>query len=625
MASRMAESLAHRGPDDRGVWADPETGVSLGHRRLAIIDLSPAGHQPMISPSGRFVLTYNGEIYNFEELRAELLGLGERFVGHSDTEVLLRALERWGVHAALRRTNGMFAFGLWDRAERELILGRDRLGEKPLFYGWMGAAFLFGSELKALRQHRAFQADIDRDALAEYLRHGFIPAPRSIYQGIRKLTPGTTIRVRPGDAGSPPRPVPFWSLDDDALRSDIATGLTEDETLQHLDALLADAVRLRTRADVPLGAFLSGGIDSSLVVALMCEGTSKQIRTFTIGFEEAEYDESRPSAEVAAALGTEHTTVTVSPADALATVPSLPTVYDEPFGDSSQIPTMLLSKLTRSAVTVSLSGDGGDEVFGGYNRYTWCRPVWSSIRWIPHGARSWVAGLLDVAPSTRWDAWMNRAAPALPARLRVRTPGTKIQKLSGVMPARNIDELYELLISHWKPGESIVLGADILSGATRRAPIQLESVENMMYTDTLTELPDDMLVKVDRASMHASLETRVPLLDHRIVEFAWSLPLSMKIRAGVGKWAPRQLLYRRLPQEIVDRPKAGFGVPLDSWLRGPLRDWAGDLLSERRLKSDGYLDPEPVLRVWTEHLQGRRDRQDQLWDVLMFQAWLDSV
>lgn len=617
----MVRPLAHRGPDDEGVWAKAADGIGLGHRRLAIVDLSADGHQPMVSARGRYVITYNGEVYNFAELRRELESGGERFRGHCDTEVLLCAIERWGIPAALRRLNGMFAFAVWDRHERRLTLARDRVGEKPLYYGWAGQRFLFGSELKALRVHPDFSPTLDRGALAQYMRFGYVPAPASIFEGVSKLLPGTYLTVAADDRLQ--RPVPYWSLAE-AAASDSGAGHSDADRLEALGELLADAVRIRMRADVPLGAFLSGGVDSSLVVAMMSEASCAPVRTFTIGFEDREYDESAASAEVAGLLGTDHTNVTVSAADTRAVIPDLPSIYDEPFGDSSQIPTAILSRLTRSGVTVSMSGDGGDEVFGGYNRYTWAAPAWATIRRIPPRLRLPVARALRSVPPARWDSAFRRARPLVPARFHVRTPGTKLQKFGDILPARDVTAMYEVLVSHWQADSQLVLGA----GTPRLAqwdegPLtQLGAIERMMYIDTVTELPDDMLVKVDRATMSVGLEARVPLLDHRVIEAAWSLPSAMRVRGGEGKWALRELLRRRLPPEVVDRPKAGFGVPLHNWLRGPLREWAEDLLAERTLRQQGYLSPGVVRRVWAEHLTGRWDRQYPLWDVLMFQAWL---
>lgn len=623
---RMTESLRHRGPDDEGSWVDAAAGIALGHRRLSVIDLSAHGRQPMVSSTQRYVLTYNGEIYNFGEIRDQLETAGHRFEGRCDTEVMLSAIERWGLTKALGTLNGMFAFALWDRETAELHLARDRLGEKPMYYGWSGPTFLFGSELKALRAHRAFSAGIDRAALALYLRHNSVPTPRSIYTGISKLLPGTTVTV----SASRRSPVaqPFWSM-----RDVVEEGLqapfrgTPADAVDELDRLLTEAVGMRMQADVPLGAFLSGGIDSSLVVALMQSQSPRPVRTFTIGFETATYDESADAARVARHLGTDHVELRVTPDDALGVIPLLPVLYDEPFADCSEIPTYLVSQLARKDVTVSLSGDGGDELFGGYNRYTWCPPIWSRIRRIPRPLRSAGAAVMTAVPPRGWDSLFRRMGPALPSRARVRMPSTKVQKLAEVLAARGIDDMYLTLSSHWKEPASVVLGAGeppTLVSDPAQWPAAADAAERMMYVDAMTYLPDDILTKLDRASMGVSLEARVPFLDHRVVEFAWRIPLEVKVRSGEGKWPLRQVLHRYVPAELVERPKMGFGLPIDEWLRGPLREWAEALLDESRLRREGYFDPVPVRAVWAEHLDRVRDWQYQLWDVLMFQAWLEA-
>lgn len=627
--SAMAETLAHRGPDGHGAWVDPDAGVALGHRRLAILDLSPEGHQPMSSPGGRYVLSYNGEVYNFKELRRQLAAEGHRFRSGSDTEVLVAGIERWGLETALERLNGMFAFALWDRRERTLSLVRDRLGEKPLYYGWMGRAFVFASELKALRAHPAFVDEIDRGALALYFRHNCVPAPHSVYRHVRKLLPGTLLTVPAGATSLADLATEaYWSARDAAAAGtrqpfDAAPEELEDE----LDHLLRDAVRLRMRADVPLGAFLSGGIDSSVVVALMQAQSTERVRTFTIGFEDPAYDESADAAKVASHLGTDHLDLRVTPEEAMAVVPRLPVLYDEPFADSSQIPTFLVSEMARREVTVSLSGDGGDELFAGYNRYEWCGPIWDRARRVPAGLRRVGAAVLLGIPSERWDQLFRLAGPALPSRLRVRTPGYKIQKLCSVLGAAGLEEMYLGLASHWKHPDKLVRDAvESPSALTdpRRHPDLSDPVERMMYFDLVTYLPDDILAKLDRASMSVSLECRVPLLDHRVVEFAWRLPLSLKLRDGRGKWLLRRVLHRYVPPELLKRPKMGFGLPIGQWLRGPLRAWSEELLDERRLRRDGLLDPTPVRALWQRHLAGH-EHQDQLWDVLMFQAWREET
>lgn len=627
VAARMADAIHHRGPDDAGAWADAETGVAFGFRRLAIVDLSAEGHQPMASASGRYEMVFNGEIYNYRAIRADLerADPGIAFRGHSDTEVLLAAIERWGLPEAIGRTVGMFAIALWDRRERRLHLVRDRLGEKPLYYGWRGRTFLFGSELKALRAHPAFTAEIDREAVALFLRHKYIPAPRSIYRGIAKLPPGTILTIDPERPGCAPEPVAYWSARAvaEAGVADPFPG-SESEAIDALESLLRGAVGLQMVADVPLGALLSGGIDSSTVVALMQAQSARPIETFTIGFEERGYNEAEHAKAVARHLGTNHRELYVTPAEAMAVIPRLPTLYDEPFADASQIPTFLVSELARRHVTVGLSGDGGDESFGGYTRHLTGSRLWDRMRRAPRAARALAARGITAAPPAAWDRAIDAADAVLPLRLRDRVSGDRVHKAAGVLHAADPDEMYRLLVTDWADPGSVVLGPDGagLDAAGNHLAASLGPTERMMLLDTVTYLPDDVLVKVDRASMGVSLEVRAPLLDHRIVEFAWRLPMAMKIRGGQGKWALRQVLYRHVPRDLVERPKMGFGVPVGAWLRGPLRPWADDLLSERRLSEDGLLDPAPIRRKWAEHLSGKRDWQAQIWDVLMLQAWL---
>lgn len=628
---RMADALRLRGPDDGGTWVDAEAGIALGHRRLSIIDLSPEGHQPMRSSCGRYVLVFNGEIYNYRDIRHELEqaspGYAATWRGCSDTEVALAAISRWGLDAAVKRFVGMFALALWDRAARTLYLVRDRLGEKPLYYGRMGGSLLFGSELKALRAHPDFKAEINRDALSLYLRHNCVPAPYSIYRGIHKLPPGTLLAISGRDLPIP-TPIPYWSAGEIAEQG-VAEPFagSDDEARVTLDGLLRDAVRRQMVADVPLGAFLSGGIDSSTVVALMQAQSTRPVRTFTIGFNEADYNEAVHAKAVAAHLGTEHTELYVTPDEALAVISKLPVLYDEPFADSSQIPTFLVSALARRFVTVSLSGDGGDELFAGYNRYFWGRTIWKRLGGMPKSLRATAAAALTaIAPQT-WDRALRAAGFLWPSALGQRTPGDKIHKLAEVLAAASPEAMYRGLASHWKDPASVVLGASEPPTALtnpRQWPHLPDFTQRMMYLDTVTYLPDDILVKVDRASMGVSLEARVPLLDHRLVEFAWRLPLAMKVRDGQGKWLLRQVLYRYVPKELVERPKTGFGMPIDVWLRGPLRDWAEALLDENRLAGEQFFDPLPIRRKWDEHLSGVRNWQHHLWDVLMFQAWLEQ-
>lgn len=626
----MADALQHRGPDDAGTWADAAAGVALGFRRLAIIDLSPQGRQPMASADGRYVLVFNGEVYNYRALRQELerAAPAVRFRGHSDTEVLVEAIAHWGLAPTLSRVNGMFAFALWDRGERRLHLVRDRLGEKPLHYGWIGHTFLFASELQALRAHPAFDATIDRGALALFLRLSYVPAPRSIYAGIAKLPPGTYLTVDPARPGALPAPVSYWSA-----RAVAEEGVAAPEpgdashAVAALDTLLRDAVRLRLEADVPLGAFLSGGVDSSTVVALMQAQSSRPVQTFTIGFHEEAYDEAAHARAVARHLGTEHTEVYLRPGEALDAIPRLPALYDEPFSDPSQLPTLLVADLARRNVTVALSGDGGDELFGGYNRYFWGRSLWRRIGWMPRGLRGTaVSALTAVSPRT-WEAVFDRLGPALPAGMRQRNPGDKLHKLAEIVGVEHAEAMYLGLVSHWKDPGALVLGADepptLLTDRAAWADLP-DFTQRMMYLDLVTYLPDDILAKVDRATMAVGLEARVPLLDHRVVEYAWHVPLRWKLRGGQGKWLLRQVLYQYVPPSLVERPKMGFGVPLDAWLRGPLRDWAAALLDERRLRHEGLLDAGPILAKWREHQSGERNWQYYLWDVLMFQAWLEQ-
>jgi asparagine synthase (glutamine-hydrolysing) len=625
--ARMMEPIRHRGPDDSGEWVDAQSGIALGFRRLAILDLSPAGHQPMLSADDRYVIVFNGEVYNFNQLRTELASLGHTFRGHSDTEVMLAAICQWGIQDAVRRFNGMFAFALWDRHECRLTLVRDRLGIKPLYYGWAGSVFLFGSELKALKAHPAFRAEIDRGALALYLRHNYIPAPYTIYTGFCKLLPGTILTLARNQLGELPDPVPYWSARQVA-ESGVAHLFegSDQEAVVELDALLRESVRERMVADVPLGAFLSGGIDSSAIVALMQVQSSRPVQTFTIGFHESSYNEAEHAKEVAHHLGTDHTEIYVTPQEAQAVIPRLPTLFDEPFADSSQIPTFLIAELARRHVTVSLSGDGGDELFGGYNRYSWARKIWKVTGWLPGTFRTFSAVALLRTPSAAWDILLSNRF-ILP-RWRISEAGEKIRKIAEILPADSPEAIYLDLVSHWKEPASIVRGAaEPPTLLTRRdAWARLPDYTSwMMYMDLVTYLPDDILAKVDRASMGVSLEARVPYLDdHRVVEYAWRLPLRMKMRNGQGKWLLRQVLYQYVPRQMIERPKKGFGVPIDAWLKGPLRGWAESLLGERRLKEEGFFNPKPIRQKWQEHLTGKHNWQYHLWDILMFEAWLEE-
>lgn len=618
--THMAQAIESRGPDAFGAWADPEAGIALSHRRLAIVDLTPAGAQPMVAAAGRYVLAFNGEIYNHLKLRAELDGIVWR--GHSDTETLLAGFEAWGVEATLQRAIGMFAFALWDREKRVLTLGRDRLGEKPLYFGWQGqgakAVFLFGSEVSALRRHPAFAAPINRDALALYMRHNCIGGEHSIYQGIHKLLPGHLLTLTAGQAE--PRVWAWWSAAEVAQRGvDQPFVGSPEQAVDALEALLINAVSQQMVADVPLGAFLSGGVDSSTVVALMQTQSSRPVKTFSIGFHEAGYNEAEHAKAVAQHLGTEHTELYVSAQQALDVIPKLPMLYAEPFADSSQIPTFLVSQLARQHVTVSLSGDAGDELFCGYNRYQMTARLWGKLQQVPKPLRRAVSAVITAVPPERWDS-LGRFSTV--ARL-----GDKLHKGAALLGHTTVAELYRGMVSHWPEPDALVLGghepASVLTGL--EPTLQgLSEVERMMALDMISYLPDDILAKVDRAAMGVSLETRVPMLDHRVLEFAWSLPLDYKLRGGVTKWPLREILYRHVPRELIERPKMGFGVPIDSWLRGPLREWGESLLAESRLRAEGYFDPAPIRQKWAEHLSGKRNWQYQLWNVLMFQAWLEG-
>ncbi|HMM75128.1 MAG TPA: asparagine synthase (glutamine-hydrolyzing) [Gammaproteobacteria bacterium] len=622
----MTNALHHRGPDAGDTWHDTQAGIGLGHRRLSILDLSPAGAQPMHSRDGRYVIAFNGEIYNFARLRAELEKLGASFVGHSDTEVLLAGFVAWGVEATLRRTNGMFAIALWDRERRELHLARDRLGEKPLYYGWHGQAFLFASELKALHAWPGFRPEVDRDALAAYLRHNYIPDPLSIYRGFAKLMPGTWLTLpahaRPGDR---PMPRAYWSLLEAAARGRAAPfDGSDEEAVEALDGTLRRSVADRMVADVPLGAFLSGGIDSSTVVALMQAQSARPVRTFSIGFTVPAYDEAPHARAVAAHLGTDHTELYVSPEETQAVIPQLATMYDEPFADSSQIPTYLVSALARRHVTVAMSGDAGDEFFAGYTRYTAAVGLWRRQARLPLVVRRTGARSLRAVPPAAWDRFFAVLGPLLPARFRQQMPGDKLHKLANLLAIDDPLAMYLRMISLWHAPERVVRGARepaTIMDIAARLPPGLDFIERMMAIDTLHYLPGDILTKVDRASMAVSLEARVPFLDHEVVELAWRMPLALKLRRNTGKWVLREVLARYVPRALFERPKMGFGVPIDAWLRGPLRDWAEALLDERRLREGGYFDPAPIRQVWQAHLAGGQNLQYLLWGVLMFEAW----
>jgi asparagine synthase (glutamine-hydrolysing) len=622
-ARRMIQPIAHRGPDDAGVWVDERAGIALGFRRLAIIDLSPNGHQPMPSPSGRFVAVFNGEVYNFEDLRRLLQEHGYRFRGHSDTEVVLASFEQWGIREALRRFVGMFAIAVWDVERRELSVVRDRLGKKPLYVYAEPGLITFGSELKALVAGPAFDRTIDRSALASYFRYLYIPAPKTIYARAIKLLPGHMLTI--ADASRPlPASEPYWSLRESAL-SGAARPFpgTEAEAIDQLDELLMQAVQCRMYSDVPLGALLSGGIDSSTVVALMQEASGRPIRTYTIGLDEADFDEARHAGSVARHLRTDHTELLLTGEDAHALIPRLPDVFDEPLADPSQLPTLLVSQLARQHVTVALSGDGGDEVFGGYNRYVYGTRVLARVGRVPRVVRQPMAAAMRTVPSAAWDQLSRFGAGLLPA-VAAQRMGERVDKLSCVMGAATVGDMYRSLLSAWQDPQQLVVDSPGIEHEHDRildeeGPAGL--LDRMMLADQTAYLPDDLLAKLDRASMAVSLEVRAPLLDHRVVEFAWRLPAPLKLRGSVGKWILRQVLYRRVPRALVERPKMGFSVPIGAWLRGPLRRWAESLLDDRALHKDELLDPAPVQRAWRELQDGRRPAGTALWAVIMFQAW----
>jgi asparagine synthase (glutamine-hydrolysing) len=632
LLQQMGDQLAHRGPDDSGVWFDNDCGVGLSHRRLSIIDLSAQGHQPMLSTSGRFVIAYNGEIYNHQELKKELLQSRVAFRGGSDTEVLLAAIESWGIKQTLQRCIGMFAFSLWDKKEQTLSLVRDRMGEKPLYFGWQGKGakrtFLFGSELKSLRQHSAWQGGIERDALANLLRYNYIPTPLTIHPGIFKLRPGYLLQLKKNDNGGwNEREECWWSLQEvsqQAIKNPF-TGSRAD-AVDHLDKLLHDAIQGQSLADVPLGAFLSGGVDSSSVAAVMQAISDQPIKSFTIGFESSAYDESSDARAVANHLGSDHHEWIVTADDALSLIPQLPTYYDEPFADVSQIPTLLVSALAKQSVTVALSGDGGDELFAGYNRHQWAPKLLHKMQYFPEVIRKALAVLIESASPSGWDYFFKTIDPFLPRQLVVRHPGEKIHKIAMLLKQSGERELYVTLVRIWPDPIPLLSGNshDLVGSHKKLWSLGDSFTERMTRLDTVTYLPDDILVKVDRAAMSNSLETRVPLLDHRIVEFAAQLPLSMKIHQGTGKWILRELLDRYVPRNLIERPKSGFGIPVGEWLKGPLQEWAEDLLSEQKLKNGGYFDVKQVRKIWEQHSSGKKNQQYQLWSVLMFQAWLDS-
>jgi asparagine synthase (glutamine-hydrolysing) len=628
----MVASIRNRGPDSRGVWQDREEAIGLGHARLSIIDLSEMGHQPMVSVCGRYVIVYNGEIYNFQAIAEDLKEEGCRFRGNADTEVLLTAIAQWGIDAAVERLIGMFAFAVWDRERKEVTLCRDRLGIKPLYYGIHQGVLVFGSELKPFREVGGFDLSLNRDALTLLLRHNYIPTPHSVYEKVHKLRPGHLLtlksdEVRASNSGSSRS---FWSAKSVVeTRGGGLFGGSADEAVDSLETLLADAVGARMIADVPLGAFLSGGIDSSVVVALMQAQSSKPVKTFTIGLSEEGFNEATHAKAVAEHLGTDHTELYVTTREAQSVIPDLASVYDEPFSDSSQIPTVIVSQLARESVTVALSGDGGDELFGGYNRYDMGHRVWSKFSRMPRIGRSAAYRLLRTLNERQWDSLFGMISPVLPAKARIRMPGYRAHKLAEVIRYMDPERMYRELVSHWKhPEDAVIGGREHLTNLTDPA-VQLDHKiddfrERMMYLDSISYMPDDILTKVDRASMFVGLEARVPILDHRVFEFAWTLPLDYKIRNGKGKWVLREVLGRYVPEKLFERPKMGFGIPVGVWLREGLRDWAEDLLDPKKLEEQGLVEAEPVRNLWKQHLAGTADYQYLLWDILMLQSWLRS-
>ncbi len=618
IAQSMAEAIRERGPDASGEWVEENSGVALSHRRLSIVDLSDAGAQPMSSQSGRYIIAYNGEVYNAAELRKELVSAGCKFRGHSDTEVIIEACEQWGIQEACCRFLGMFAFALWDREERRLYLVRDRLGIKPLYFGLNGHILFFGSQIKSFKKHPRFKAKLDQQALSEYFRFNYIPAPLSIFEGIKKIIPGVIVSIN--QAGTIEEN-PYWDFEK-IVEQKIATRkkTSDNELIEELDCLLRDSVKKRMISDVPLGAFLSGGIDSSTVVALMQAQSEKPVKTFSIGFFEKGFDEAKHAALVAAHLGTDHHELYLKDKDAQTFIPDIPKFFDEPFADVSQIPTYLVSKMAREKVTVSLSGDGGDELFGGYNRYLTGYNIWRWIQWMPESVKKMGALGIQAVPAKFWDA----LEATIPSRWSPPLLGDKANKFANVMQMKSAKHFYRTLVSSWQQPEKLVLGAQEASlypwSGCRSVSFE-NFIEQMQFLDTLTYLPNDILTKVDRASMAVSLEARVPLLDHRVVEFAWGLPLNLKVRQGKGKWILRQVLDRYVPRELIERPKMGFGVPIGQWLQGELKEWASDLLSPELLKNQGLFNHEWVGKHWQEHLTSQRNWQYQLWSMLMFQSW----
>jgi asparagine synthase (glutamine-hydrolysing) len=621
----MTTAILHRGPDDGGDWCAPAAGIGLAQRRLSIVDLSPLGHQPMTSTSGRFVIVFNGEIYNYRGLSTELQALGARFKGSSDTEVLLAAVEHWGVERALQRATGMFALAIWDTVEQTLFLARDRFGEKPLYFGEFGGVFGFASELKALRAHSAFEADIDRNALALLLKQGYIPAPLSIYRKIHKLLPGHLAIVRRNRGALELQQRPYWDVAQ--FVGECLSGPLLDTPAAAVDAVegaLIASIRQQMVADVPVGAFLSGGVDSSLVVAIMQRQSAQPVRSFSIGFWDKDFNEAPYARAVADHLGTQHTELIVTPRDALDIIPQLPQLYDEPFGDSSQIPTTLLSRMTRRDVTVSLSGDGGDELFGGYSRYGEAMGLWNSLQRVPASLRRMAGGALGGMPLPALG--MLTSPLLLSGALRRRGDlADRLRERASRWSANTVADTYNAMVAHFKTPDRIVIGssaAAVRAAQTRPMPAGLDERQSMMYLDMCSYMIDDVLVKVDRAAMSASLETRVPLLDPGVAAVAWRIPSRLHWHDGRGKWPLRALLEKYVPRPLIDRPKTGFGVPIGRWLRSDLGSWANDLLDPARIRREGYFEGDEIARRWKQHRAGGTDWSFHLWNVLMFESWL---
>ena len=634
----MSATLNHRGPDDAGTWINEENGVAFGHQRLSIIDLSSAGHQPMVSPCGRFTTVFNGEIYNHLQLRDKLNTSANKqsWKGHSDTETLVTAFSQWGIEKTLQQLVGMFAIAVWDFKEKRLFLIRDRFGEKPLYYGWSNGVFLFGSELKALQKYKRFSNQIDRGALSLYMKYMYVPTPYSIFRDIYKLEPGCILQI---DKGTKPPTLPlfapfraqginiaqWYSISNMAQAGQKNLITDQNDAVDLIEKTLLESVRSQLISDVPLGAFLSGGIDSSVITALMQKVCKDPVKTFTIGFEESSFNEAIYAKEVSRHLGTEHHELYVTSSDAFKVIPHLPTLYDEPFADSSQIPTYLASKLARESVTVSLSGDAGDELFGGYNRYLWGSRVWNKVRWMPLIVRQTLGVAINKISVNTWDSIGN----SLPNSSRVSLMGDKAHRMAHRLKnVKSLDDVYHSIVTEGYKEDGLVVNDkaalitkldnnDIVSGI-------VDSEHRMMLLDSLTYLPDDILTKVDRAAMGVSLETRIPFLDYRVAELAWRLPLDTKINNGETKWPIRQVLYKYVPKVLIERTKAGFAIPVGQWIRGPLREWAADLLNEERIRREGYFNPELVQQLWQQHLSGKYDWTPRLWAILMFQAWLDK-